>query len=68
MLCAETSKFSRFLRLTPGLSRQVIGELLGENNERCIRVLDLFTASFDFKGMLQGHGCLMCKSTPSIAP
>lgn len=40
----------RFLRMCPGLSRQIIGDLLGENNERCLRVLECFTASFDFTG------------------
>jgi hypothetical protein len=40
----------RFLRMCPGLSRQLIGDLLGENNERCLRVLECFTASFDFTG------------------
>ena len=40
----------RFLRMCPGLSRQLIGDLLGENNERCLRVLERFTASFDFRG------------------
>lgn len=41
----------RFLRMCPGLSRQIIGDLLGENNERCLRVLECFTASFDFRGV-----------------
>ena len=41
----------RFLRMCPGLSRQIIGDLLGENNERCLRVLECFTASFDFTGL-----------------
>ena len=36
--------------MCPGLSRQLIGDLLGENNERCLRVLECFTASFDFTG------------------
>lgn len=40
----------RFLRMCPGLSRQIIGDLLGENNERCLRVLECYTASFDFRG------------------
>lgn len=42
---------ARFLRMCPGLSRQLIGDLLGENNERCLRVLECFTASFDFTGL-----------------
>ena len=43
----------RFLRMCPGLSRQLIGDILGENNERCLRVLECFTASFDFSGMFE---------------
>jgi len=46
-----TLLLSRFLRMCPGLSRQLIGDLLGENNERCLRVLECFTASFDFTGL-----------------
>ena len=36
--------------MCPGLSRQLIGDILGENNERCLRVLECYTASFDFTG------------------
>lgn len=40
---------SRFLR-TPGLSRQVIGDLLGENCEHCKRLLVVFASTFEFRG------------------
>jgi Sec7-like guanine-nucleotide exchange factor len=41
---------ARFLRTCPGLSKAIIGDLLGQNNERCLRVLDAFTHMFDFSG------------------
>ena len=54
-VCSNTgnmaARLCRFLRMCPGLSRQIIGDLLGENNERCLRVLECFTASFDFTGL-----------------
>ncbi|KAK9840631.1 hypothetical protein WJX81_005711 [Elliptochloris bilobata] len=42
---------ARFMRSTPGLPRQLVGDLLGEVEPRCLRVLDAFTRSFDFGGM-----------------
>ncbi|KAK9813749.1 hypothetical protein WJX73_006923 [Symbiochloris irregularis] len=40
---------ARFLR-SPGLSRQVIGDLLGENCEHCKRLLVVFASTFEFRG------------------
>lgn len=48
----------RFLRMCPGLSRQLIGDILGENNERCLRVLECYTASFDFTGTCSHLHCI----------
>ncbi len=41
---------ARFLRTCPGLSKSIVGDLLGQNNERCLRILDSFTHMFDFSG------------------
>ena len=41
---------ARFLRTCPGLSKSIVGDLLGQNNERCLRILDAFTHMFDFSG------------------
>ena len=41
---------ARFLRTCPGLSKTIAGDLLGQNNERCLRVLDAFCHMFDFSG------------------
>lgn len=41
---------ARFLRMTPGLSRKVIGDLLGENCERCKRLLMIYASTFEFAG------------------
>ncbi|KAK9807735.1 hypothetical protein WJX72_007547 [[Myrmecia] bisecta] len=50
-LLKDAKTVARFLRTCPGLSRTIIGNLLGENNEGCLRVLDEFTRSFSFEGM-----------------
>lgn len=47
---------ARFLRMTPGLSRKVIGDLLGENCERCKRLLMIYASTFEFAGAR----CLAC--------
>ena len=41
---------ARFLRTCPGLSKSIVGDLLGQNTERCLRILDAFTHMFDFSG------------------
>ena len=43
---------ARFLRHCPGLSKQTIGDLLGENDQFFLDVLDAFTATFQFRGEL----------------
>ncbi|EIE18456.1 Sec7-domain-containing protein [Coccomyxa subellipsoidea C-169] len=48
---ADDVAVARFLRTCPGLSKAIIGDLLGQNTERCLRVLDAFTHMFDFSGM-----------------
>ncbi|CAL8465936.1 g5472 [Coccomyxa elongata] len=48
---ADNVAVARFLRSCPGLSKAIIGDLLGQNNDRCLRVLDAFTHMFDFSGM-----------------
>ena len=48
---ADEVVVARFLRSTPGLPRQLVGDLLGEVEPRCLRVLDAFTRSFDFRGV-----------------
>ncbi len=47
---ADEAAVARFLRSTPGLPRALVGDLLGELEPRCLRVLDAFTRSFDFRG------------------
>ncbi|KAK9828895.1 hypothetical protein WJX72_002652 [[Myrmecia] bisecta] len=42
---------ARFLRSCPGLSKQTIGELLGENDDFFLQVLDAFTHTFNFQGL-----------------
>ena len=49
---ADNVAVARFLRTCPGLSKAIIGDLLGQNNDRCLRVLDAFTHMFDFSGAL----------------
>ena len=46
----EPAPVARFLRHCPGLSKQTIGDLLGENDQFFLDVLDAFTASFKFRG------------------
>ena len=46
----EPEPVARFLRHCPGLSKQTIGDLLGENDQFFLDVLDAFTASFKFRG------------------
>lgn len=41
---------ARFLRMTPGLSSQVIGDLLGENCDHCRRLLLVYASTFEFGG------------------
>ena len=41
---------ARFLRTTPGLSRAVIGDLLGEPAPRALAVLDAYARSFPWAG------------------
>ena len=43
--------------MTPGLSRKVIGDLLGEQCERCKRLLVIYASTFEFKG-----ACLLFES------
>ena len=44
---------ARFMRNCPGLSKQTIGELLGDNDDFFLEVLDEFTRTFDFAGGAQ---------------
>ena len=44
---------ARFMRNCPGLSKQTIGELLGDNDDFFLEVLDEFTQTFDFTGWAQ---------------
>lgn len=46
----EPEPVARFLRHCPGLSKQTIGDLLGENDQFFLDVLDAFTATFSFRG------------------
>ena len=46
----DARKIARFLRFCPGLAKQTIGELLGENDAFFLEVLDEFTQTFAFKG------------------
>ena len=48
----EPEPVARFLRHCPGLSKQTIGDLLGENDQFFLDVLDAFTATFKFRGEL----------------
>lgn len=48
----EPEPVARFLRHCPGLSKQTIGDLLGENDQFFLDVLDAFTATFNFRGKL----------------
>ena len=66
---------ARFLRMTPGLSRKVIGDMLGENCDHCKRLLLVFSYTFEFKGaqpppcsgrhascsLMQEAACCSCK-------
>jgi Sec7 domain len=47
----EPAPVARFLRYCPGLAKQTIGELLGENDDFFLEVLDDFTQTFDFRGI-----------------
>ena len=59
----EHDEVARFLRHCPGLSKQTIGDLLGENDQFFLDVLDAFTGTFSFRGahpptmMSSGHQC-----------
>ena len=46
----EHEAVARFLRHCPGLSKQTIGDLLGENDQFFLDVLDAFTGTFSFRG------------------
>ena len=46
----QAIQIARFLRHCPGLSKQTIGELLGEHDDFFLEVLDEFTQTFDFQG------------------
>ena len=48
----EPEPVAKFLRHCPGLSKQMIGDLLGENDQFFLDVLDAFTATFQFRGEL----------------
>ena len=48
----EHDEVARFLRHCPGLSKQTIGDLLGENDQFFLDVLDAFTGTFSFRGVL----------------
>ena len=52
----EHDEVARFLRHCPGLSKQTIGDLLGENDQFFLDVLDAFTGTFSFRG---AHPCTM---------
>ena len=73
----EHDQVARFLRHCPGLSKQTIGDLLGENDQFFLDVLDAFTGTFSFRG---AHPCSMmvflasmqlthgaCKRSPFLA-
>ena len=47
---ADDVAVARFLRTCPGLSKSIIGDMLGQPNQRCLQVLDAFTHMFDFSG------------------
>lgn len=56
----DPGEVARFLRHCPGLSKQTIGDLLGENDQFFLDVLDNFTATFNFKGAWsQECACIM---------
>ena len=46
----RAQQVARFLRFCPGLSKQTIGELLGEHDDFFLEVLDDFTQTFEFQG------------------
>ncbi|KAJ3675642.1 hypothetical protein LUZ60_004684 [Juncus effusus] len=47
----EPNSIALFLRYTPGLDKTLIGDYLGHHDEFCIKVLNEFAKTFDFKGM-----------------
>ena len=47
----EARDIMNFLRNTPGLKKEFIGEYLGDNSEMSLKVLKLFAQSFDFEGL-----------------
>lgn len=67
---ADDIAVARFLRTCPGLSKAIIGDLLGQNTERALRVLDAFTHMFDFSGAAhwfsQHHFCPMDVTLSSL--
>lgn len=62
----EPRAVALFLRNCPGLSKQTIGELLGENDEFFLKVLDEFTSSFDFQGKCSRSCCCECQLRSSF--
>ncbi len=46
----QAIQIARFLRHCPGLSKQTIGDLLGEHDDFFLEVLEEFTKTFDFQG------------------
>ena len=50
-LDSEAKDIMQFFRNTPYLSKQNIGEFLGENNDLSIKTLKYFAESFDFKNI-----------------
>jgi brefeldin A-resistance guanine nucleotide exchange factor 1 len=48
----EPRSMAFFLRYSPGLDKNKIGELLGDPEEQSLRVLKEFTETFDFTGVI----------------
>ena len=58
----EPEPVARFLRHCPGLSKQTIGDLLGENDQFFLDVLDAFTATFSFRGACSHRSAMLHSS------
>ena len=63
----DPAAVARFLRCSPGLNKQTIGELLGEYDEFFLEVLRHFTDTFDFTGALDKPLCF-CDSVGNVVP
>ena len=62
----QAVQIARFLRHCPGLSKQTIGDLLGEHDDFFLEVLDEFTKTFDFQGdLIFAHTQQSLRSTQS---